>query len=242
MGRVSLISSKRILSAPWFQKTAGIIGAEYLRLVWKTSRFTIEPHDIYDWIDDKLPIIIAMWHGQHIMTPFIRHQHHRVKVLISRHRDGEINAVAAERLGAGTIRGSGSHGAEFHRKGGVPAFMAMLEALRDNYNVALTADVPKVARVAGRGIILLARESGRPIYPIAIATRRRIVLNNWDRSAINLPFTRGAIVAGEPISIAADADDATMETARARLQAELNFATERAYAIADSKAGEVARG
>ena len=43
----------------------------------------------------------------------------RAKVLISRHRDGEINAVAAERLGIGTIRGSGTHGPDFAKKGGV---------------------------------------------------------------------------------------------------------------------------
>ena len=74
---------------------------------------------------------------------------HRAKVLISRHRDGEINARAAERLGVDTIRGSGAHNSEFIRKGGATAFTEMLEALKQGYNVALTADVPKIARVAG---------------------------------------------------------------------------------------------
>ena len=36
-----------------------------------------------------------MWHGQHFMSPFFWREQHRVKVLISRHRDGEINAIAA---------------------------------------------------------------------------------------------------------------------------------------------------
>jgi len=45
------------------------------------------------------------------MTPFIKtKESHRAKVLISRHRDGEFNAIAAERLGIGTIRGSGRYG------------------------------------------------------------------------------------------------------------------------------------
>ena len=56
--------------------------------------------------------------------------------------------------------------------------------------------------------------SGRPIYPVAIATSRRIVLDNWDRTTINLPFGRGALVAGEPIRVPRDADDATLEAAR----------------------------
>ena len=80
----------------------------------------------------------------------------------------------------------------FYRKGGVGAFQQMLDALADDYSVALTADVPKIARVAGRGIVMLARESGRPIFPIALATSRRYVLDNWDRTTINLPFSRGA--------------------------------------------------
>ena len=124
--------------------------------------------------------------------------------------------VAAERLGVGTIRGSGAHGGELHRKGGVSAFREMLGALEEGYNVALTADVPKVARVAGLGIVKLAQHSGRPIYPVAIATSRRMELNNWDRTAINLPFGRGAGVAGEPIACRADADDAALEARAAR--------------------------
>ena len=119
----------------------------------------------------KMPAIIAVWHGQHFLMPFIKKNEgeHRAKVLISRHRDGEINARAAERLGIETIRGSGAHNGEFDRKGGAAAFTQMLDALADGYNVAMTADVPKVARVAGLGIVKLAQISRRPIYPVAIA-------------------------------------------------------------------------
>ena len=67
----------------------------------------IEPPDVYARIDAELPVIVAMWHGQHFMAPFMRRPGDRGKVLISRHRDGEINAIAAERLGIETIRGSG---------------------------------------------------------------------------------------------------------------------------------------
>jgi lysophospholipid acyltransferase (LPLAT)-like uncharacterized protein len=165
------------------------------------------------------------------MTPFIRtRESHRAKVLISRHRDGEFNAIAAERLGVGTIRGSGDHGSAFHRKGGVGAFKEMVRALGENYNVALTADVPKRSRVAGLGIIMLAREAGRPIMPFAMATSRFIRLNNWDRTTINLPFGRGALVGGEMIMVPPDADAETMEKLRAQLEATLNDVTRRAYA------------
>jgi lysophospholipid acyltransferase (LPLAT)-like uncharacterized protein len=228
---------KRLVGSPRFQKATGVMAAEYLRLVWNTTRLVIEPEGVYERVDRDAPIIIAMWHGQHFLAPFIRRAHDRAKVLVSRHRDGEINALAAEWLGIGAIRGSGNHGGGFVGKGGVSAFKEMLSALEEGYNIALTADIPKVARVAGLGIVKLASASGRPIYPIAIATRRRLELKNWDRTAINLPFGRGGGVAGKPIRVPADADGDTLESARRALETALNAATARAYAIAD-RAGE----
>jgi len=224
---------KRIVTSAAFQRTVGTAGAWYLRLVWHTNRRIFEPAAIYDMVE--MPLIIAMWHGQHFLAPFIKKEgdEFRGKVLISRHRDGEINAIAAENLGIGTIRGSGAHNGEFQRKGGAAAFSEMVDALEEGYSVALTADVPKVARVAGLGVIKLAQYSGRPILPIAIASSRRKVLDNWDRSAVNLPFGRTGLVAGDPVVVPRDADATTLEAARQRVESELNRATARAYEIAD---------
>ena len=222
---------RNALRSSWFQRAAGFLAAEYLRLAWRTNRFSIDPPDIYALVEPRLPAILVFWHGQHFLTPFIKTKPgYRAKVLISLHRDGEFNAIAAERLGIETIRGSGDHGSAFNRKGGVGAFMEMVRALEEGYNVALTADVPKRARVVGLGLIKLARESGRPIMPFAMATSRFIRLKNWDRTTINLPFGRGAVVAGEVMLVPPDADAETMEKLRAQLEASLNEATRKAYA------------
>jgi lysophospholipid acyltransferase (LPLAT)-like uncharacterized protein len=133
-------------------------------------------------------------------------------------------------LGIGTVRGSGDHGSAFHRKGGVGAFKEMVRVLEEGTNMALTADVPKRSRTAGLGIIMLARESGRPIVPFAMATSRYIRLRNWDRTTINLPFGRGVVVGGDLIVVPPDADAPAMEILRARLEATLNDVTRRAYA------------
>ena len=201
-----MLSFKRIVASSAFQNIVGTAGAWYLRLVWYTSRKIYDPANVYDLV--KPPIIGAMWHGQHFLAPFARPNkpEFRTKVLISRHRDGEINAIAAQRLGIETIRGSGAHNGEFQRKGGATAFTEMLAALEQGYNVAITADVPKIARVAGMGVVKLAQRSGKPLILIAIASSRRIELKNWDRSAINLPFSRIALVASAPITVPPAAD------------------------------------
>lgn len=235
-----MLSFKRFARSRFTQRLVGTLAAEYLRLVWMTNKLTIEPADVYQrWGDNNF--IFAMWHGQHFMTPFARRANHRVKALISRHHDGEINAIAAERLNIGSIRGSGNHGGRFDRKGGVPAFKTMVNALGEGYIVALTADVPKVARVAGKGIVKLAQFSGRPIVPVAMATSRRIELNNWDRSVVNLPFGHLAMVAGDPIFVPSDADETQLETCRKAVEAGLNATTKRAYDIVDSGKGGASR-
>ena len=222
---------RNTLRSSWFQRAVGSLTAAFLRLVWRTNRFSFDPPDVYEIVEPQMPAIFAFWHGQHFITPFVKtKESQRVKVLISRHRDGEYNAIAAERLGIGTIRGSGDHGSAFHRKGGVGAFKEMVRSLEQGYNVALTADVPKRARAAGLGIIMLARESGRPIMPFAMVTSRYWRLKNWDRTTINLPFGRGALVGGEIIMVPADADAEKMEELRVRLEESLNDATMRAYA------------
>src|SRR5262245_15957315 len=106
---------RRITRTRGFKTAIGVAAAEYLRFVWKTNRLIIDPPPLYDMVDPDLPIIVGMWHGQHFMMPFLKTDlpRHRAKVLISRHHDGDINAVAAERLDVGTIRGSGDHGGRF---------------------------------------------------------------------------------------------------------------------------------
>lgn len=233
-----MMSWKRIGQSPWVQTTIGAVASTYLRMVIKTSRFVIEPADIYDrWLPD-LPFIVAMWHGQHFLMPYVKRPELPVKVLISRHRDGGVNAVVARRFGLEIVRGSGTQGGDVHRKGGPVAFRQMIAALEEGYIMALTADVPKVPRVAGLGIVKLAGASGRPIYPIAVATSRRVELGNWDRSTINLPFSRGAAVFAGPIRVAAGADDAALETCRKQVELGLNEATARAYELADRRDGE----
>jgi lysophospholipid acyltransferase (LPLAT)-like uncharacterized protein len=221
-----------IFKVPLVQQALGRLLAGYLKLVRRTNRIVIEPPGIYeDKVRPDLPVIVAMWHGQHLMVPFGRPEWMKASSLVSRHGDGEFNAIALRELGIDAIRGSGAHGRKVREKGGAGAFFAMARAMAAGQTMVLTADVPKVARVAGLGIAKLAQVTGRPIYPVAVATSRRYSARNWDATTIGLPFGRCAIVVGDPVHVARDADGAAMEAARLAIEAGLDHVHERAFAL-----------
>ena len=213
------------------QESLGYLFARYLDLVQATNRFVHEPADIYRELGPLKPLIGAMWHGQHFMAPYLRRPEDRAVSLVSRSSDGEFNAIALRHLGVRAIRGSGARGRDQRLKGGAPALRAMLHALDDGENMFLTADVPKIARRCGEGIVVLARLSGRPIVPVAVATSRRMEFDSWDRASIGLPFGRGAMVAGDPIPIARDASEPEVERARLAVERELDRVHARAFAL-----------
>jgi lysophospholipid acyltransferase (LPLAT)-like uncharacterized protein len=93
----------------------------------------------------------------------------------------------------------------------------------------MTADVPKVARVAGPGIITLARLSQKPIVPIAVISKRHHIFDSWDRATIGLPFSHLVIAMGEPVTVARDLDEDQLEALRKQLETRLDLLHERAY-------------
>jgi hypothetical protein len=227
---------KRLSRSRFVQESLGFLLAGYLRLVQRTSRIVWEPEDGHRRLQGLAPAIGAMWHGQHFMVPFARRDGDRVSSLVSRSRDGEFNAVALRHLGVDAIRGSGDRGrGRMREKGGATALRAMVRALADGRSVVLTADVPKVARVCGTGIVTLARHGGRPIVPLAVVSSRRIAFRSWDRACLGLPFGRCAIVIGDPVWVASDADAEALERARLAVEAALDRVHARAYDLVGAR-------
>ena len=223
---------KKLGRMKFVQEAAGFLTAAYLGLVRRTNHFVCEPEGFLETMAPHLPVITAMWHGQHFMVHYGWPRGARVAALISRSGDGEINAVVLRRLGVIPIRGSGGRrAAKMHDKGGVKALRDMLRALEQGMTLCMTADIPKVSRRAGPGIVVLAQLSGRPVHPIAVVTSRRFDFKSWDRASLGKPFGRGAMVLGEAIHVPRDADDAALEAARLAVEAGLDAVHARAYAL-----------
>ncbi len=223
--------SDGVASVGFAVEAMGFALAQYLRLLRRLNRFVVEPSDLLTCFGVHHPAIAAMWHGQHIMLPLSRAPNMtHVCAMVSRHRDADLQAEALRRVNIEPVRGSGARGEKVQEKGGARALITLRKKLEAGATVAMTADVPKVARVAGLGIVTLGRISGRPIVPIAVVTSRRIDFKSWDRASLGLPFGRGAIVIGEPIYVPAGADEAAMEAARLAVQDGLDAVHARAYA------------
>ncbi len=224
--------ARRIGRSQFGQEAIGFLLAKYLRFVQRTSRITTVPENIDAVVRDDAPIICAMWHGQHLMMSFAWPDAiDRMAALISRHEDAGAQAAALRWLGVTPVRGSGGPADRARYKGGAPAMRELMRQLESGASVALTADVPKRARVAGMGIVKLAKLSGRPVAPTAVVASRRIQFHTWDRASLGLPFSRAVVVVGDLIRVAADADDAAMEAARLAVQEGLDEAHRRAYAM-----------
>jgi lysophospholipid acyltransferase (LPLAT)-like uncharacterized protein len=224
---------KRLTRSQPAMAIAGLLMASHYQLVGRTTRRMRIPEATFFEPWEREGTIIAVWHGQGFLIPFLGLRNETVNVLTTYFRDGEIVTRGGRYYGLKFIRGSGDHGKEFMRKKAVHAFMAMLRALKRGEHVVVTADVPKIGRVAGLGIVTLAKHSGRPIVPVAMATTRRLRFSNWDRTCFNLPFGRMAMLRGEPIRVARDADDAALEAARRAVEERLNELDARAYALVD---------
>lgn len=177
---------------------------------------------IKEILDRGENVIAAFWHGRLLMTPvaYLMYQRSRLKILISRHRDGELISRAVHHFGMETVRGSST-------RGGIAGIKGLARALQEGYDVAIAPDGPRGPRFRVQpGIIQLARISGRFIVPFTFSASPRKVFNSWDRFIIPYPFSRGVFVWGEPMRVDYRADDKEIEAKAVLLEKTLQEITD----------------
>lgn len=208
--------------------------ARLIRLVARTSEHRFDPPDMKDRFVTLSPAICACWHGQFMMLAMSRPDNLKFAAMVARHGDAELIGEAMRQLDVELIRGAGA-GDRRKDRGGAYALRASLSALKKGSNVVVTADVPPgPARRAGEGIITLARLSGRPILPLAVATSRYYAFKTWSRLTLNLPYSKLGFAMGEPIFVPREASAEEFEALRQQLEASLNATTARAFSLAGS--------
>lgn len=225
---------KRLLRLRAVQAALGWLIAAYIELVIATLRWR---HDgdgpARAALDSPEGLIALFWHGRIVQAiacrPILKDKPRTVMISLS--RDGEFITMAAERLRIPTIRGSTRRGAK-GGKGGVAAFRQAMEVLAAGGVMIMTPDGPRGPnQVMHLGPVQLARATGRPAFLMGLAARPAIALASWDEGRVPLPFGRAVLALDGPLRVAADADDAAMEVARADWQARLCAAQSRAESL-----------
>jgi lysophospholipid acyltransferase (LPLAT)-like uncharacterized protein len=185
----------------------------YIRLVYATSRWTVEGADLPQRLRAQgRPFILAFWHGRLLMIPMAWQRLAPMHMLISGHRDGRIIADAVRYFGVDSIAGSSN-------QGGTAALRAMVRHVRAGDCVGITPDGPNgPAMHATSGIVAAARIARAPVIPITYATSRRRILGSWDRFHLPFPGSRGVYLWGDAIVVPEDLDESGVELWRRRIE------------------------
>ncbi|MGQ0543471.1 MAG: lysophospholipid acyltransferase family protein [Blastocatellia bacterium] len=203
-------------------RTADMAFYLLIRIIGSTIRFETNGWDNVEKIESggKNPIY-ALWHDRIFLgTYFLRNR--GILVITSQSFDGEYIARFLTRFGFGSIRGSST-------RGGVGALVEAIRQMKQGRSVAITVDGPKGPRYAAKdGAIILAKKTGNPVVPFIVETRNFWSLGSWDKLQIPRPFTRAEFIVGKPISVAPDATEIELESAKAELQQSLDELVSRA--------------
>ncbi len=212
--------SKRLRRVGPVQSTLAWLAAQYIRLLFLTTQWTVVcPPETEKCLAKGRPFIACFWHGRMIMMRAALPRGTTMHVLISEHRDGQLISRALADLGVATVSASS-------RRGGAAALRSMSGLLDRGESVGITPDGPRGPRMRAKpGAIKAAQLSGVPVLPVSGAVGRRRILGSWDSFCLALPFSRGVIQWGDPIEVPRQADDAELERLRLRLEDRLNHLT-----------------
>jgi lysophospholipid acyltransferase (LPLAT)-like uncharacterized protein len=200
-------------------------GYRAIRALGATLRWREDGLAHLDWVlaSGRQPIM-AFWHGR-ILGATYYFRDRGIVVITSDNFDGEWIARIIERFGYGTSRGSTS-------RGGLKALLQLKRDMARGRGAGFTIDGPRgPAGVAQPGALWLAKVTGNPVLPFHLEANRCWTLKSWDAAQIPKPFATIGLAMGEPIFLAAEADDATIETARQELERRLAQLAQRARSL-----------
>ncbi len=216
---------KRFMRSKAVQMSLGLILAAYIQFVRFTTRWTIERQDeVQPLIDGEKGVIALTWHSRFLMWVALKRiAPQKPNILISLSRDGELVAYTAKFLGINTIRGSARKAGSQKSKGGSAALRQMNRAIENNEIIIMMPDGPRGPRQRLKSSALgFAKMTGAPIVPVTFSVKNRIQFKSWDRFVLPLPFGKGIIIFGTPVSVPEDANNDALENYKNQIEDEMN--------------------
>ena len=201
----------------WF--ATHVFGGLILPLLIRTWRVELDlPPHLKQLRRSGGKVILAFWHNRQIGLLRVADELRPVKVLISRHGDGEIIARIVERFGIGSVRGSST-------RGGKAAVRQLVTASRESH-LAITPDGPVGPRYqAKQGVALVAALTGLPVVWVTWSTDRAWRFKSWDRFILPKPFARMLYRVEGFVEIPRNADAEAIEAGRLEIETRMNTLT-----------------
>ena len=199
------------------------LGFVLIYLFGITYRKVLVNNDIEKSLLDRgVNPIYALWHGRLLFFPFLYRWQWKLYTIVSLSTDGEIIARILSMFGVYVIRGSSY-------EGGTKALREMVKVVKNKKSVFITVDGSRgpVFKVQG-GVLHIARLGEAPVIPVTYGAEKAIVLKSWDRFIIPMPFTRVAVIYGEPLYIPRELKEEQHEIYRLLLEQRLNEMTSKA--------------
>jgi lysophospholipid acyltransferase (LPLAT)-like uncharacterized protein len=201
------------------------VGYPLIGMLGRTWRWRVTGFEHFTGIfaSGRFPVM-AFWHGR-ILPALYYFRRRGIVVITSDNFDGEWMAKIIHRFGYMTARGSTSRNA-------ARAALRAKRRMEEGRPVGLTVDGPRgPAHVAQPGALWLAKVTGNPVLPFHLEAASHWTAPSWDASQIPLPFSRIAVVVGEPLWVPGDADAAGLEAKRVELEGILGILENRALEL-----------
>lgn len=183
---------RAITRAGWFVGLLGFLASGFIRLHAATLRVERRAHPDLERVDRRR-MLFAFWHGrQFLLAAGFRTW--GIAIVTAASWAGDVQSRTLARLGYTPLRPSG-------RRRGFEAAILMKRALEAGHPVAVAVDGPNGPAYRSKpGVLLIARELGCPIVPVATSARRAWALpRTWDHYLLPLPFSRCVVALGEPL-------------------------------------------
>jgi lysophospholipid acyltransferase (LPLAT)-like uncharacterized protein len=201
------------------------VGYPLIGMLGRTWRWRVTGFEHFTGIfaTGRFPVM-AFWHGR-ILPALYYFRRRGIVVITSDNFDGEWMAKIIHRFGYMTARGSTSRNA-------ARAALRAKRRMEEGRPVGLTVDGPRgPAHVAQPGALWLAKVTGNPVLPFHLEAASHWTARSWDASQVPLPFSRIAVVVGEPLWVPGDADTAVLEAKRVELEGILGILENRALEL-----------
>ena len=172
-----------------------LIGSWVIRMIgvtWRVRLIDVGPVDRLR--HEGRPVALLLWHGQLLPLLYVL-RFQSIAALISTHKDGELIAQVAKRLGCKLVRGSSSRGAD-------RALLGLVRTLKDGYTIAVTPDGPRGPyRTFAPGALIAAHRANAPVVAFGVHATRAWYLKSWDQFMIPKPFARVTVVFDTPMLV-----------------------------------------